>query len=500
MLKTFVPSQETYMNFVRPMTTEAIQRVLKFYGVAQGTQVFYSGESGVSKLPGSDSVDQSRTDLYTDGVFREKVFCVVEHESSSFNTGYGNSRRSSTERPIWWDEELKLMVTPAYEGRLCTVEMNCHFPSRIKAQQFINVINRKQANQMADFNFDATVHTVFNEGILSLIESVHDTIAKHDPTVDELSKWFSERSQVPLTTIMNKAGNNQQLAVPFLMRNQGIQFGEPKIRQAQRADIFGKYEAVVPFYFHYQEFIGYEVEYPLEVYQEEIDSVYIPRRDPGTKPFSLRNNVELGLTNLIWDSSRSSVVPYYTVLPDHDLWRIPKRPYLVPIVQARLFVQNEPSQVLCNIFEIPTFTFNDELVSYVLRNRESIFDGYSCPFIVNIYSNDLMIEPEQLSMDESGNITLHRTPSIKNTHHLTVCINHGLRDWDDKTWKDLDENPENKPVLNLLFPEYEWDEVIRYPLVPQLPKIKKDIDSGDGLNLVQWDRYMMDLGLKVYTP
>lgn len=495
-LNTFVPSQETYVNYTRPMTYESIRRVLRFYGLEGSRQIFYMGESEIAKMVGSDSTDGLRGDLFTDGIFREKIYCNVTHDRSEFNTGYGNSRRMITEAPTWHDGDTGLMVTPAFEGRICRVELSCFFPSRIKAQQFINTLSRLQANQIVDFNFNANVHMVFNEGILGLIEHVHTLKAKWEPTLPVLEEWFVSNAQQPLTTVTNKAGNNEILTVPFDIQNLGIQFSEPTINLARRSELFGKYEVSIPYFYHFQEFIGWEVQYPLSVYQDDIDECFIPRKEEGQVSFHRRTNIELAQAKQLWDGM-SDLQPYYVVIPSHDPWKVQSPRYELPIVQARLLVEDIPNQVMCNFFEIPDFTWHPAIHSYLLRNRAKLFNGVSSPLVVRIWSGEIMIDDTQLSMTETGDIVLSRHPTMKNTHRLVVSLNYGVRDWSDEFWEDLDKHPEDKGILDVLFPWYDWDKY-KDNLTGNLGLIRDDINQGYGLNPTGWSTYMLGLGLHAY--
>ncbi|UYE93499.1 hypothetical protein [Shewanella phage FishSpeaker] len=496
-LNTFVPSQETYANYTRPMTYDSIRRVLRFYGLEGSRQVLYMGESEITPLVGSNSTDGLRGDLFTDGIFREKIYCNVTHDRSEFNSGFSNSRRMITEQPTWYDSDTGLMVTPAFEGRICRVELSCFFPSRIKAQQFIATLSRLQANQVVDFNFETNVHVVFNEGILGLIEHIHALKSKWEPTLPTLEDWFVGCAQQPLTTITNKAGNNAVLAVPFNMQNLGIQFSEPTIALARKSDLFGKYEVIIPYFYHFQEFIGWEVQYPLSIYQDTIDEEFIPHKEEGQRPFTRRRNIELDQAKQLWDV-QSDVQPYYIVLPEYDPWKMEFKRFELPIVQARLSVDNVPEQVMCNFFDIPGFTWHPALKNYVVRNRSKLFDMASSPLIVRIYSGEIMILNTQLRMEENGDIILNRPPTMKNIHHLVVSLDYGVRDWPDSFWEDIDMHPEDRPVLDVLFPWFDWS---RFPnnLAGNANLIRELINQGDGIIHYPWGHYMMRLGLHAHS-
>lgn len=499
LLKTTMMSEEDYRTFSRPAVYDSLRRMLKFYGLESTAQIYYNGRNEIAKLIGSDIGEGARSDLYTDGTFRNKLFVVAEFEDSPFNSGYSNQRREMTERPVWMHSDPKpMMMYPSFAGRVINVSVIAHFNSMKSADQFRRRVNRAQAAQVVDFNFSATVHLVVNNSIIAMMENVHRLFVKNDPTTPaDFGEWFSKYRTVPFMRVTDSAGNNPRLVVPMRLDNIGISFKEPTVKQTRNADMYGKYEVELSYMFHFQEFVGWELEYPLNVYQDEIDQIWIPRPDEGfTQKFNVRTNPEMSMGKALTDT-RKFQAPYYLKLPIHDPWKLPHGDWIQPVLQVRLFVKDVPSQELGSVFEIPGFKWNERVKAYILRRRDTIFQQFKSPFLVTVWSEDLQVAPERLTMDENGVVTLSGDVNMKNKYRMVVCIDHAVRDYYESFWDDLQDNPDDEAILPTLFGGFDWENLPK-PWSHHAATIRRGIHKGRGLPGEWYNAYMMRMGLNAY--
>lgn len=499
LLKTTMMSEEDYRSFARPAVMDSLRRMLRFYNLESTAEIFYNGNNEIAKLVGSNNSDRVYTNQYTDGIFRNKLFVVAEFEDSPFNSGYSNQRREMTERPVWMnDDEKPMMVYPSYAGRVVNVSLVAHFNSSKLADQFRRRVNRAQAQQVVDMNFSATGHMVFNNSIIALFMNIHKLLVKNDPATPEFGEWFAKYRRVPFANISDPSNKNPRLVVPIRLDEVGIIFKEPIVSQARKAEIYGKYEVEIGYKFHFPEFVGWEIEYPINVYQDEIDAAWIPKPDEGfTQRFNIRVNPEMAMGKALTDT-RKYQAPYYLKLPNHDPWVMPGGDWIQPVVQARLNVKNTTDpQVLGNIFEIPGFKWNERVKQYILRRRNIIFDQFFSPFWVTVWSEDLRVMSSRLSMDETGLVTLKDQVNFKNKYRLVVCIDHAVRDYFPSFWDDLLLNPEDEAILPTLFQGFDWRNLPKpWAAYPHI--IRKGIHKGRGLPPNDFNRYMMELGLNAH--
>lgn len=495
MLKTNIAAAEKYRNALRPAILDSVREVLNFYGVESAAQIYLNGENETAKLIGTDADSGLRGDLYTDGVFRNKVFVVAETQQHDFNSVQTNNRTTITEQPVWHHTPTKTMLVPVFESRVVNVELNSHFTSRAAADQFVDRINYQRSQQMVDFNFSATIHLPVNHGIVAFFEHLHTLLTDTGGTVDDLGTWFGKFCRTPFTMITNVAGKEPLLAVPMKLNNIGIQFQEPRVRLAQKGEILGKYEVGFAYSFYYQVFSGWDLEYPLEVNQKEIDAIYIPAIRPNhSQYFDQRVAPETAMGRQISSNNQQIQTPYYLRLPAHDQWAPPFRRWMTPLIQARVEVQNLPQQLLFNLNDLNgEVQWQPDMIRYIKRRYAKAFSHHDTPFLFTVWSGDLPVLPEQLEMDENQNITFYRHPTMENTHHFVLNFDYAIQDYSQDFWDDLKQHPEDWSILPPLFPWYPWDQwdekdkcgnVInpQFPpsWVPHLPDIIKDIDMGDG--------------------
>jgi len=489
---TFAGSIETYRSITRPVIYDSIISVLKYFGLDGAKNVYFNGEAEITKLIGSDfGNDQSQT-LYTDGIFRNKVYAVAAIEPSEFNNGYHNQRRDATEMPFWLDKSIGMYFTPEFAGRTVTVELNSHFTSRIAAQEFVNKINYTTSQMLTMMTFDGEGHLPLNDGILELMSDVHALLVTNKIRADQFPQYLVEKKLRDFTIINNVAGNNSTLVYPIKLRDMQIEFEEPQVRLAQKGQTMGKYEVGVAYKFFYNEFIGWRITYPLQVHQDEIPSKWVvTNRDLYNQsvPYHGAANPEYVAGVRILSNMGLTQAPYYLVLPHHDNWEREHKAKLNQLIQVRLRVDDvKGEQLLCNLFEIPEFQWDDDAKAYLLRRHDKVFTRHETPIHFEVYSDDLQVEPNQLRMDEVGNIFIKREPTVTRLQHLIINIDYAVEDYSTGYWEDAREN--GGGLLPNIYPWWDWDN---------LPdNWQETIPDGLPIDVKRsWNNYEMELGLIV---
>jgi hypothetical protein len=327
---------------------------------------------------------------------------------------------------------------------------------------------------------------------------VHALYKKNDPTTPDFPEWFQKYRKVPFTAASDASGKNKLLVVPIVMNELGIYFTEPTVKKSRNAATVGMYEVEFGYYFYWKQFDGWELEYPLNVYQDEIDPIWIPRPDEQyTKSFDVRVNPEMAFAKALTDT-RHLNAPYYLRLPNHDPWKMPGLWWVQPVIQARLAVDNVERQELCNIFQIPGWKWSDLAKRYILRRRTEAFRQFNTPFLVTVWSNDIRVYPEHLEMDENGGVWLLRAPEMRNTYRIVVTVDYAVRDYTGSFWTDLAHNPDDEEILPTLFPGFDWANLDK-PWADKEVEIRKGIDKGRGIAGPDFNGYMMRLGLHAHV-
>jgi len=114
-----------------------------------------------------------------------------------------------------------------------------------------------------------------------------------------------------------------------------------------------------------------------------------------------------------------------------------------------------------------------------------------------VWSEDLQVMPDRLTMAEDGTVSLSGDVNMKNKYRMVVSIDHAVRDYLESFWDDLQNNPEDEAILPTLFPGFEWP-ALEKPWANHANIIRRGIHKGRGLPGEWWNSYMMEMGLNAY--
>lgn len=500
MLKAIVPTEDDYKTFLRPAVFDSLIAVLKFYGLEGSAEIIYNGENEISKLVGSNANDNQRTNTYTEGSLHNRLYIVPEFTPSEFDNE-NNLRREQTERPVWSTTRdvggVDLALYPEYTGTRIDVSIIGIFNSSKTAEHFVRRMKRMQANQVTDMSFNPNVNMIVNPGILELFKDIYDLLKKNESDTPEFWDWFSLYRNAPFTKITNVAGNHARLTVPRRFNNVGIQFQSPLLSRARKNQTVGRYEVELRYFFYLSEFPNWALEYPLNIYQDQIPDRWIsPVQEQHSDPYPVVINYETALSSQITGALERNA-PYALRLPAHDPWAKPKQAWVQSVIQVRLGLLKLPEQRLGNIFDIPNYDWNERAKNYILRRGNYCLNHHSSPFLIQVYSGNIPVLPSQLSLTD-GVLHILREPYLRNTYRITISVDFAIRDYSDEFWDDLDKHPEDWNLLPDIFNWYDWTKIPQ-PWGEHLDDIRKDIDKGTGLPTANFNIYQCELGLIAYN-
>ena len=501
MLNTFIESEEDYNTFFRPAIFDSLRQILKTYRLDRGQRIYYNGDNEITDQVGSNATDNAQTNRYTDGIFRNKMYVTTEVNRHAFNSSNKNSGDVVTELPQWSDGgELPLMLVPSFEGREVVVSVTAFFNSSTGAKQFVNSMNRAREQQVVADNFSANVHMIINPEIIEFFTEVHGLLVKNDPTTPNLSDWFWGNSKFAMTTVTNAASSHGRMACPRKFNNIGLYFMEPELALAKKAEQFGKYEVTFSYKFYLQEFIGWDLFYPLNVYQDEISAKWIPKpQEKHAEQWGQKVAPEVAFGLDLTSPDRQIQMPYYLKLPAHDPWAFPQADWQQPIIQARCILKDDVNPIIGgNIFELPGYVWNERVKNYMIRRRAVIHQHLETPFLVKVFSNNTPVHSDNLYMDENGVTSLRGQGILKTTYRIVIVLDWAIRDYSDDFWNDIWLNIEDAVLVESIFPGYDWNQFDTH-WINHIDQVRKDIAKGWGRFGRQMNTYMMTMNLKPFV-
>jgi len=495
MLKTFINTPENYNAFLRPAIMDSIRAVLRFYRLETSTNVYFNGADNIAKLVGTYAGDGKTADRYTDGIFRNKIFIATEIDRSEF----WNNRREATEAPVLDDGGvLPLTLRPSFENKSIKVKVVCMFNSQIDAENLRNQINRSNENMAVNFTFSPITHMVVNSSLVDFFSLLYDMKKKWEPELPEPSEWFGRQWKRPYRVVTDEAGNNSQLVVPIKFQDVAIRLSEPFIAKTTRGSAYGRFEVEFNYDFFLNDFIGWEMEYPLTVWQDEIPAQFITA--PQSQHVNRGNWMaapEIAAMQTFSQYMTAPQVPYYLKLPAHDIWSPPNQFWIMPIIHARFALEDKEEQVLCNIFtDLTQFNWSPVVKEYMLRRRAVAFSHNETPFLIQVFREGRVIPAEDLAMDEAGLITMRGRPDLRDIYRIVISIDYAIRDYSEAFWDDVARNPDVWKQLTRLFPWFDWARCPR-PWIHHIDYIRQHIDKGWG----GWNRRLnlYECGIELIT-
>lgn len=495
MLKTTIEALENYDSFLRPAIYDSLLAVLDFYGLRSASNIYFNGESDVVKLIGNSATDGHTADRYTDGTFRNKIFIKADVQRSDF----WNLRRELVEMPVFLNAELPLIMTPSFEGKEITVEVVARFNTEAAAKQFRNRINRQRENQVVDFNFSPTVHMVVNEGLYDFIKIIHGMLVKNDPTTPVFQEWFDRYKQFNFHKITNVKGNLPQMVVPLKPNGIGISFTDMFVTKVSKGENYGQFNVEFSYQFYFNEFLGWDLEFPLNVYQEQIPEGYIPRPQPAHTQYS---GVPAGpeITSMRLSDPPTGYVqsPYFLRLPSHDPFPVPYTWWVQPVVVVRTSLKDLPEQVLGSVFDLEEFKWRPKAIDYIKRRHEHAFLHHETPFLFQVFAGNEKVNPEHLRMEPDGQIVLLTRPNLKLTYRVVVNIDYAIRDYTQELWNDIGWEDDRWAIIRTIFSWVDFNKFPK-PWIHNVPAICKAIDLGYGLKTTPFNIYQGAFGIVAHN-
>lgn len=457
-IKTFIQAAEIYRNATRPAILASIREVLGFYGmIDKFDEIYFNGEAEVSNFINSDKDSKLRSDRATDLINRQKLFVTAEINRSVFNSGYGNSGTSPNNPYVWKDEDSRTYLYPGFEGRDIVIECNCHFRTRNEAQGFVNRIERTRSRQLSEFTFNANIHYPINIPIIEFLSGNHQRLKQAGIVSNEYPEWFFEHAVAPMGVIHNEGNNHKTIVVKREIIDTNIIFDESEVGLSRKGDYAGQYIASFRYKFYWQDMVEWQLHYPIMVYQQPIDTKWLPTMQHQYINGFIQNAfLEYQQGNLVFKNRQASS-PFYYRFPDNDPWYPPQECWLDKQVSLLLMMEDVENKALFNIKEIPNWTWKDAVIKHIIKYREYLFTRHEDIVHIKLYSDDLQVLDEQLSMDEDGNVYMNRRPTMKNVYRAVIYIDLDLKNLSPEAIERIINDEEyQKEFLPGVFPWHNW--------------------------------------------
>lgn len=505
MFKVDVPASEVYRISTRPAILKSLATIIEYFNIPKNHKVYFNGEAEVSKLLGGLYNSKRGDDKNTDLGYDDKIFVELDDDYSGYNDELDSESKSTPTTPhMWYDPITNAMIRPVYQNRKYTITINKYFKDRLTAKTFHNKIRSGSLSSHQNNMFDMNTHYPIPWRILECFQSIYKKqltagIYTEGPDVNFI-KWFRYFATVPTDIISNLIGNNDTLVFNQQVANTGIEFGEVNFAKVSKGAFIGKYEVSWTYSFYWNEHVKWEVQYPIQVYQQPMEQDWIPEVFEQNK-MDLPSNrfMESKLAALIFGDKLIDTVGY-VALPVQDNWRPPNVNWLSPQLQVLLTVTNDPEQVLLNITSLNGFNWEPNFLKWILKYYNKVTTRHRSPLNFKVYSDNTEVAEEQLTLRENGDLVLLRPPSLSNIYRIVFSLDYALRLYSDDCINDIVTDTEwGRWIIEQLFPSYNIPPYFGENGTLDWWDVHNSIEVGDGDEVEFFERGTMGSVIFAYN-
>lgn len=502
MFKERIPSVETEYNTTRPLVFASLRKMLEYFGNDfKNHKVLYNGNNDISDLIGSFSTDRELGDRETDTGYNERLYVEVDYDDSEYNSAFDESNQNPTTPLIWYEPLTGSGIRAIYRNKMVNVTVNKYFPDRSEAMRFrerMNIWLRHRTLQV----FSCNTHFPVSTNMLYLYKTIYDRLvnAGSIDKVDNWLDWFTSNSKLPIRYISNRVGNNTLMVFCMNIKDKTLRMGQGGVKEVVGGAYRGQYIASFSYSFEYAEHVNYELTYPIMVYQQPTDPIWIPAPYQEETELQVYNTF---LENKLAHFTRprySSEAQNLYVDPPHDNWRPPYTGYLSALSITTQYLEDKENQLVDNLFNNEYLIWDPRTKEYLLKYHSKLNKRHKNPFFVALYSNDILVSPEDYTIDERGDIYLIRKPNMRNIHRIVLYIDYALGLYDEDCISDLENNPDDaKWIICKMFPylricpyckddDFIWEDVIDVIDIP-----------GTGNNSIRFPNWMISSSIVVHN-
>lgn len=486
MFNVRIPSSETYKISTRPAVLKSLAQALGYFHLDQGHKVYFNGPAEVSKELGGLYNGRRGDDLNTDVGYQDKIFVEFESEESEYNDGLDTAQQDSQTTPLFWrDPNTGSSIRPIYSGRKYNITINKYFKDRVQAERFHRGIRDAIVGRHMNTLFNVQTHFpivdalgCYHEIYKRLVEGKAIDPAKQGNFI----QWFRANSLIPTDFLSNIIGNNLLLVFKQEMVENGMNYGLINLAQVVKGQYIGEWEVSWNYNFYWNEHTHWELKYPIQIYQKAMPDTFIPAEyENTTDEYATRMFMESKIASLIFDYKQWHTNNYH-VVPSQDNWRPPTISWVSPQLQILLTMEDVPGeQVLLNIKDIQGFTWNPDVLKWILKYHDKVTRRHANPLQFKLYSNDVEVLNDQLVLRSNGDLVLTRPPTLSNIYRLTFNLDYALRQFDEECTDDIVNDPEwGKWIITILYPHYPLDPDFGEDGKDDWWDVHNDIEIGDG--------------------
>lgn len=413
--------EETYQNILRPAILKISDDILDLTSIKDETDIAFAGFAkqviNGQSVMGSDEEDNvnfshdNRLTIESEVTYPEdKIF-----DSAPFKGSMA---------PIVFDEDLSIKVVPVLYQRKVDLSFVLRMTDRPSAMRWIGEIRRRVGQTLKQMYHRIDYSYPIHGKMINTLKHLYDLKENQAGNGETFGEWIVRNAGIELTTLTNRAGDGELLAVKQTQIGIKGQYSFNPVPETVKGDSGDTYTVSFTYSFEFDCPTSLTIEYPLVVHNQLVDQGYRASCD---------HNVPLVLgtpTKLQWgmgyaDNQFRTFRPFEpVVLPCFDDWlpdQIPMKTAGVYTSMIAVDVEN-PFDVMDLKDLGGEFTLADWLVDMMSLYHDKLPILSESPVVVTLYKNDLWVDDRLLKVSPDLKLTTTEPMDITARYHVRLSL------------------------------------------------------------------------------
>lgn len=436
-----LPIPEVHRTVTRPLTMDIIREVLDITGLDSSQfRTKMVGYADAETVPGSTidaGTDTAANRLSSD----EKLVMEISEEDVEMNT---TPVRYPNTRPIFHDEDLKIMMKPVLSLVKTTISVVITVPSRVRASNWLNEIRRRIHQGKLTNYHTVDYHYPIPKPINYFLMQMHSMRERVEPLNENFGEWVNRCFVNRWTIVSNLSGHERLFAIQEKQTNiyGWFEFEFEPQKADKDSDNAGGWQIQFDYTFHYQRPDSVVFAYPLVIHNQLLPMEFINTERQETR--STYNGYS-GLTNTAYDAIAFKQNKYGTFAPPgipeplFDDW-FPKCELTNYIQLARTLTIVDPGDkrwVLSLDDFSSNYEFKEPVLRYMKRVKNDLLRPYGSVFNVSVHRWDSLIDHTDLTIDDNLKLTSKFDMTLTDMWHVVVSVLADPLMLDEDGWGDV---------------------------------------------------------------
>jgi hypothetical protein len=466
-------------SVTRRIAMDVVRGFMAKYNIPKNTPVILPNSEDEETLQMTENTEENVKKMFSRIRFKVKVNDTLREEYSA-----QASMQRHDYRPIFRDTELGIVVSPLYEKRKMSLEIEVISQDNVTAERLRRMIQTTFFRGGANgFLHEAAYHYVIPDSVLVILTQSY-RVSRYDQATHAMSKWLYDHldNQVSkAATIDGKSKNLIKNEAQHLIQGVFSFIGAPDKPTTENQGT--KNTVAFTYDFTYERPFALAMDYQQIIHNRFLPAALLPTERKYLYMDKLA--IPSRFTHLIYNE------PWLRNVDPRDVgvclpWQIewyPEfyMPYTESLYRISLIVDECDPRDVVNLTNLGDVNFKELVIDYIKSVGQRVFTHRSAFIHISLHENDKIKGPESLVIDEQLNIRTTFDMDINKRYNVHICAYFFLRHMSDEAKEEIRDNP---PLCNLIIGGLD-PRLVESGVVP-IPDDNGTIPVNDFDKVVDW--------------